>query len=110
MLAHPSRQAEVLQELARGIRATTRLDVLLDGPPGWIGVVCQSEAMAIWLLRAIVVENVIARREGAVLYLPAGPGFSLEGEIKNVVTALAKTHHYWIEHVTLAPRGPGPVF
>jgi len=110
VLAHPSRQAEVLQELARGIRATTRLDVLLDGPPGWIGVVCQSEAMAIWLLRAIVVENVIARREGAVLYLPAGPGFSLEGEIKNVVTALAKTHHYWIEHVTLAPRGPGPVF
>jgi sirohydrochlorin cobaltochelatase len=102
VLAHPSRQAEVLRELARGIRATTQLDVLLDGAPGWIGVVCESEAMAIWLLRAIVVENVIARREGPVLYVPAGPRFSLEGEIKNVVTALAKTYHYWIEHITAA--------
>ena len=77
-----------------------KLDVVLDGPPGWIGVACHSEAMAIWLLRAIVVENVIARREGVVLYLPAGPGFTLDGEIKNVVTAIAKTYHYWIEHVT----------
>jgi sirohydrochlorin cobaltochelatase len=110
VLANPSRQAEVLQELARGIRAITQLDVILDGPPGWIGVVCHSESMAIWLLRAIVVENVIARREGVVLYLPAGPGFTLDGEIKNVVTAVAKTHHYWIEHVTGTPppglRGP----
>jgi sirohydrochlorin cobaltochelatase len=54
--------------------------------------------MAIWLMRAIVVENVLARREGAVLYLPAGPGFTLSGEIKNVVTAVAKTYHYWLEH------------
>jgi sirohydrochlorin cobaltochelatase len=83
--------------------------VLFDGTPGWIGVVCESEAMAIWLLRAIVVENVIARREGPVLYLPAGPAFSVEGEIKNVVTALAKTHHYWIEHVTAA-RAPRAAF
>jgi hypothetical protein len=36
-------------------------------------------------------------------YRPAGPGFSLEGEIKNVVITLAKTYHYWIEHLT-APR------
>jgi sirohydrochlorin cobaltochelatase len=106
VLAHPSRQAEVLQELARGIRAITQLGVVLDGPPGWIGVVCHSEAMAIWLMRAIVVENVMARREGVVLYLPAGPGFTVDGEIKNVVTAIAKTHHYWIEHITgLAPPG-----
>ena len=68
------------------------------GAPGWVGVVCASEEMAIWLMRAIVVENVLARREGAVLYLPAGPRFALEEEIKNVVTAMAKTHHYWIQH------------
>jgi sirohydrochlorin cobaltochelatase len=73
--------------------------VLLEGTPGWIGVVCESQAMAIWLVRAIVVENVIARREDPVLYRPAGPGFSLEGAIKSVVTTLAKTHHYWIGHV-----------
>ena len=99
-LAQPARQAEVLRELERGIRAITGLDVILDGPPGWIGVVCRTEAMAIWLVRAIVVENVMARREGAVLYLPAGPGFTLGGEIRNVVTALAKSHHYWLEHAS----------
>jgi sirohydrochlorin cobaltochelatase len=77
----------------------TKLDVLPDAPPGWIGVVCHSEAMAVWMLRAIVVENIIARREERILYLPAGPRFSLAGEVKNVITALAKSHHYWIQHV-----------
>src|SRR5262249_51072933 len=78
---------------------------IVGGPPGWIGVRCESEAMALWLLRAIVVENVMARREGAVLYLPAGPAFAVEGEIRNVVTALAKTHHYWTQHAA-APAAP----
>jgi len=94
----------VVQELARGIRMVTGLDVI-DGPPGWIGVTCESQEMAIWLMRAILVENVMARREGTMLYLPAGPRFTPGGEIKNVVTAVAKTHHYWREHVTSRVRG-----
>jgi sirohydrochlorin cobaltochelatase len=49
-------------------------------------------------MRAIVVENVLARREGAILFLPASPRFTLCEEIKNVVTAVAKTYHYWREH------------
>lgn len=89
----------VLTELTRGIGLTTGLRTRLSQAPGWIGVECHSEEMAIWLLRAIVVENISVRREGAVLYLPAGPAFRLEGEIKNVITALAKTHHYWQEHL-----------
>lgn len=89
----------VLAELTRGIQMTTGLRTRLSQAPGWIGVECHSEAMALWLLRAIVVENVSVRREGAVLYLPAGPAFRLEHEIKNVITALAKTHHYWQEHL-----------
>jgi hypothetical protein len=24
----------------------------------------------------------------------------VDGEIKSIVTAVAKTHHYWIEHAT----------
>ena len=43
-------------------------------------------------------QTLFARREGAVLYLPAGPAFTLSGEIRNVVTAVAKTYHYWLEH------------
>ncbi|HZS34159.1 MAG TPA: CbiX/SirB N-terminal domain-containing protein [Methylomirabilota bacterium] len=98
VLAEPARYAAVVRELERGLRMVTGLEVVTGGTPGWIGLVCASEAMAIWLLRAIVVENVLARREGAVLFLPAAPEFTLGGEIKNVVTAVAKTYHYWLEH------------
>ncbi len=91
--------AQVLAELTRGIELTTGLRTQLSATPGWIGVVCHSAEMAIWLLRAIVVENVSVRREEHVLYLPAGPAFRLDAEIKNVITALAKTHHYWREHL-----------
>ncbi|HEU5196947.1 MAG TPA: sirohydrochlorin chelatase, partial [Methylomirabilota bacterium] len=96
--SNPERYAEVLAELARGLWMVTGLDVVRDGPVGWIGLRCADEEMAIWLMRAIVVENIMVRREDAVLYLPASCRFTLEGEIKNVITAVAKTHHYWIEH------------
>ena len=71
--ANPSRYDEVRAELARGLRMVTGLRVVLDGSPGWIGLACADEEMAIWLMRAIVVENVMVRRERAVLFLPAGP-------------------------------------
>jgi sirohydrochlorin cobaltochelatase len=101
-LMDPDGYAAVVGELARGIRMVTGLDVV-DGPPGWIGVACESEEMAVWLMRAILVENVMARREGPTLYLPAGPRFTLGGEIKNVVTAVAKSHHYWTQHAATRP-------
>lgn len=94
----------VVAEIERGIRLVTGLPVVESAVPGWVGVRCDTEAMAIWMLRAILVENVFARREGEVLYLPAGPAFRLEKEIKNVVTSVAKTHHYWSSH-----RKPAPV-
>ena len=96
--ADPARYDEVRRELARALRMVTGLPVVLDGSPGWIGLACADEEMAIWLMRAIVVENVMVRRERAVLYLPAGPEFTLEGEIKNVVTVVGKTYHYWTQH------------
>jgi hypothetical protein len=55
--------------------------------------------MAGWLLRAIVMENVAARAEGHALDLPAAPDYRLEKEIKNVITVLAKTCHYWMGHI-----------
>ncbi len=57
------------------------------------------DAMAGWLLRAIVMENVAACRRGSILELPAAPHFRLEKEIKNVVTVIAKTSHYWLGHM-----------
>lgn len=98
VMAEYAAYTRVLAELTRGIQMTTQLVTQLSPTLGWIGVRCESEEMAIWLLRAILVENVSVRREGTILYLPAGPQFRLEYEIKNVITALAKTHHYWLEH------------
>jgi hypothetical protein len=60
--------------------------------------------MASWLLRAIVMENVAARAEGRALDLPAAPGFRLEKEIKNVITVIAKTTHYWMGHMSRAQK------
>jgi len=97
--ANPQGYEKVLAELERGLRLVTGLAVVPSKSPGWIGLQCASEAMALWLLRAIVVENICVRREGQTLFLPAGPDFRLEYEIKNVITVAAKTHHYWSEHI-----------
>lgn len=37
---------------------------------GWAGVPCDDEEAAAWLLRAVAVEGVLVRREGATLFLP----------------------------------------
>ena len=100
--ANPDRYAEIAEEICRGVMMTTLLDTNISPVPGWVRVSCLSEAMAGWLLRAIVMENVAARADGIALDLPAAPHFRLEKEIKNVITVIAKTSHYWLEHM---PRG-----
>lgn len=104
ILANPDKQEWVLTEIERGLRQVTDLEVERSPVPGWIGLVCTDDEMAIWMLRAIVVENVSVRREDDVLWFPAGPDFRLDKEIRNVITVAAKTNHYWQEHVAgLAP-------
>ena len=100
--SEPERYADVAEEICRGVMMTTLLDTNISPIPGWVRVSCLSEAMTGWLLRAIVMENVAARADGMALDLPAAPHFRLEKEIKNVITVIAKTSHYWLEHM---PRG-----
>jgi len=90
----------VVEEIGRGIWMVTGLNVLPRVAPGWVGVLCRTETMASWLVRAIAAENVSARCEGTLLYLPAGPQFRLAKEIKNVVTSVAKTCHHWTDHMS----------
>jgi cation diffusion facilitator family transporter len=97
--ANPDRYEWVVNEIERGLVKVTGLPVRRSPVSGWVGLECTSEDMALWLLRAIVVENVTVRREDNVLWFPAGPDFRLEREIKNVVTVVAKTTHYWQEHI-----------
>ena len=102
--AAPERYDEVVEEICRGVTMVTDLGAYPAPIPGWIHVDCFSEAMAGWLVRAIVMENVSARTEGLKLALPAGPDYRLEKEIKNVVTVIAKTCHYWTGHMWLPQR------
>lgn len=100
-IANPLAYEAVVVELRRGIELVTGLQTLKGEVPGWVGVVCNDEAMAVWLMRAIIVENVMVRREGRILFLPAGPDFTVKKEIKNVITTVAKTVHYWRAHLRI---------
>lgn len=95
----PAEHASVVAELARGIHLVTGLHATTSPHAGWVRVACRRESMTSWLLRAIVTENISARQEGGWLDLPAGPGYRIEKEVKNVITALAKTCHYWTGHI-----------
>ena len=95
----PERYAEVVEEICRGIRMVADVGAEPSEIPGWVQVECESDGMAAWLVRAIVMENVSAHCEGRNLALPAGPAYRLEKEIKNVVTVIAKTCHYWLDHM-----------
>ena len=98
----PELYRQVMDELCRGVEMVTGLAAEPSPISGWLHVDCPSTGMAGWLVRAINMENVSAHAEGMVLHLPAGPHFRLEKEIKNVVTSIAKTCHYWLGHTSVA--------
>ena len=52
------------------------------------------------LVRDIVLDNVCVRGWGNLLFVPAGHAVSMEKEIKDVITGVAKTHHYWTERLS----------
>jgi len=80
--AAPARHREVVDEICRGVTMTTELPADASPVSGWI-----------------VVENVAVQAGGRAVDLPAAPGFRLEKEIKNVITVVAKTCHYWMGHM-----------
>jgi len=99
MLSDPSQYRVVVDEICRGIRMVTDLAVEPSNDAGWVQLYCANAGMAGWMTRAIVMENVSARADGAAVLLPAGPKYRLEKEIKNVVTSVAKTAHYFVDHM-----------
>jgi len=93
------RYRQVAEEICRGVSMVTDLKVEPAPIPGWIRVDCADGGMAGWLVRAVVMENISVRLAGSGIDLPAGPGYRIEKEIKNVITVVAKTSHYWLEHM-----------
>jgi len=102
--AQPDKYREVVEEICRGIESVTGLVTEPSSNPGWVRVSCVNRGTAEWLVRAITTENVSVRRLGIDLELPAGPSFRLEKEIKNVITVMAKTCHYWFGHTSESHR------
>jgi sirohydrochlorin cobaltochelatase len=92
-----NRGFDPIAEIARGVFETTGLEVVA-AEPDWLAVRCDSPKMAAWLCAAIILENVDARSEGSRLFVPARPDYRLKDEVKSVITVVAKTHHYWLEH------------
>ena len=90
-------------EIARGIWEVAQLTAV-PAEPGWLQMECQSAGQARWLAEAIEEENVQARHKGQLLLVPVGDQFRLKKEIKNVITAVAKTTHYWEEHLAIEVR------
>jgi sirohydrochlorin cobaltochelatase len=88
----------VVAEVVRAVRAVSALTAR-GAEPGWVAIECGSAGMARWLSEAIRDERVDARAQDRLLLVPVGANFTLKGEIKNVVTAVAKTTHYWREHL-----------
>lgn len=97
--ADPARYSDVVAEICRGISMTTGLPATLSSTAGWVRVTCDDATCTAWLLRAITMENVAVRAKGDAIELPASPAFRLEKEIKNVITVMAKTYHYWDGHM-----------
>jgi hypothetical protein len=102
--ARPAVYQDAMREVCRGIGLVTDLLAEPSADPGWVVMSCPSEAMAGWLVRAISMENVAVRQQGVDLELPVGPAYRLDKEIKNVVTVIAKTCHYWSEHMDVVQR------
>lgn len=58
---------------------------------GWIGLDCGRVSGAIWIMRALVVANIMARREGTVLLVPVNP--AIDPGAGRVIAAVTRFHH-----------------
>jgi len=91
--SRPGEYEAALREVEGGLRAAgwaepSRRNV------GWVGVETASEEEAVWLLRAVLVEKVLARREECILFLPVGPEPNAE-QSQRVVHAFSQAWRLW---------------
>lgn len=71
---------------------------------GWIIVKLYSKNMAAWYADIINSENIECKQYGKEIHLPVNDDYSLEKEIKNLVTVLGKAYHYWKLHKTTTEK------
>lgn len=100
----PEQYGRVVEEIRRGIQMVAYLPTKRLSTDGWIRVECDTSVKAGWLVRAIAMENISTRCHGSSVELPAGPDYRIEKEVKNVITSVAKTCHYWDDHMSLSQQ------
>jgi sirohydrochlorin cobaltochelatase len=84
-LAHDVMNADLQEAISGGMADIIRSHTGLGRSPhryaGWFGVECPTARAAVWMMRALVVNNVLSRREGTVLFLPVNPSSDSDGEV-----------------------------
>jgi sirohydrochlorin cobaltochelatase len=83
----------VVEPLSRGLEDAIGLPAILRYV-GWAGIDTGSEDAAVWMLRAVVAEGVLARREATILYIPVGARYEVD-EVNRVVAATSLAWRLW---------------
>ena len=99
--ADPSSKAYqfVQNEIIRGIYLVSGLQAR-PAAAGWIAVECPMESMAAWVAEQGVQENVQIQQHDSDFWVPCGQHWTVKGEVKNVITVVAKTTHYFADHIS----------
>jgi len=79
-------------KLAETIRQATGLCRSEHQYTCWLGIECGDVRAAIWMMRAMVVSNVLSRREGTVLFVPLNPETDPNGE--TVARSVVRIHGF----------------
>jgi hypothetical protein len=57
---------------------------------GWLGLDCREIRAAVWIMRVLIVSNVLSRREGSVVFVPLNRSTDPQGEL--AVRFLVRAH------------------
>jgi hypothetical protein len=96
-LASVEQYRSLAHKMGHAIEQTTGLPVAPNPILGWVGVQFPDEVTAAWFVRATIAENILARRESEILYLPV-PAPKQEIDSFKAVERLARIHRLWALH------------
>lgn len=91
----PAVSAANALQLAREIQMATGLATTPTADSSWIENHCPNEAMAVWMMRALIAENVLARREDDRLFVP----FCDKRDAEQLLSIIRQTAHCWSIHM-----------
>jgi hypothetical protein len=88
------------QRTLHAVREVVGFSEVTSQSPGWVGWRCADEMMAAWIMRALIAENIVARREGDVLFLPVLLSHPEEEATGRMIDTLARIVRLWAFHAS----------